>query len=172
VFEEILGLPAHPLIIHAPVILVPLLIAVAVGYAIVPPWRRAFGWAVVLLAFAAPGPVLLARLSGEAFQARLDGRDQLPAELAEKVRVHSAHSWILLWLVVGLAVASLLMVMVGGALRRRADDYDEYDDPPPRGGLLILITLLALVVLGLSGASGWYLYQTGDSGARMVWEGS
>ena len=172
-FEEFLGLPAHPLVVHAPVILVPLLIAVAIGYAVVPPWRRAFGWAVVLLSIAAPGSVLLARLTGEAFQARLAAKSQFSPQLAEKVNAHSAHSWILLWVVVGLGIASILMVTAGGALRRRSsgEAYDEYGDPPPRGGLLVLITLFALLVLGLSAASGWYLFQTGDSGARMVWEG-
>ena len=52
-FDRISGLPAHPLIVHAAVVLVPLLALGAIVYAVVPPLRKHFRWAVGLLAIAA-----------------------------------------------------------------------------------------------------------------------
>ncbi|HEX2356851.1 MAG TPA: hypothetical protein VHI50_10380, partial [Micromonosporaceae bacterium] len=63
-FEEILGVPAHPLLVHAAVVFVPLLIAAALAYALVPALRGRVGWAVALLAVAAPLAAWFATLSG------------------------------------------------------------------------------------------------------------
>ncbi|MGH3648434.1 MAG: DUF2231 domain-containing protein, partial [Micromonosporaceae bacterium] len=65
-FEEILGLPAHPLLVHAAVVLVPMLVLVGVGYGLIPPLRRKLDLVLVGLALVAPGDVYLARESGQA----------------------------------------------------------------------------------------------------------
>ena len=46
-FEEIGGLPLHPLVLHAAVVFVPLQVLLALGYALLPALRRATLWAVV-----------------------------------------------------------------------------------------------------------------------------
>jgi len=40
VFEQLLGLPAHPLLLHATVVFVPLLALGTIAYAVVPRLRR------------------------------------------------------------------------------------------------------------------------------------
>jgi hypothetical protein len=174
VWEQVSGLPLHPLAVHAPLVLVPLLILVAVGYAVTPPARRWLAWTVVALAVLAPAAVLLARLSGHAFRSRLATRDQLPAELAVRVDEHAGFSLTLLWLVVALALVSVGMVVLSAGTGRRTVDGSE---PEPgraarRSGALAVWVLAAVAVLTLSAGAGWYLVETGDSGARMVWEGS
>ncbi|CAM3495442.1 hypothetical protein STSO111631_21185 [Stackebrandtia soli] len=32
------------------------------------------------------------------------------------------------------------------------------------------MAVLGLILLGASGAAGWYTYQTGHSGAKVVWD--
>jgi hypothetical protein len=178
VFEEISGLPLHPLAVHAPLVLVPLLIAVTVGYAVIPPLRRWLGWTVVALSLAAPVSVLVARTSGNAFRDRLGARDQLPAELAGKVDEHAGFSLTLLWLVAGLGLVAIGMVVLAGSVSRRgadpAPDAAEAMSAAPgrRAGATLVWILFTVAVLALSTGAGWYLVRTGDSGARMVWEGS
>lgn len=170
--EEILGLPAHPLLVHAAVVLVPLLIVVGIGYGVIPPLRRKLDLALVVLALVAPGAVYLARESGKAFERRLATLDQLPPELATKVAAHSALSETLWWLVLALGGVSLLLVAADRLLGRRTSEDD--DGAPVRGGALrlVVILLLTLALLGVGGAAGWYVYRTGHTGSQMVWEGS
>ncbi len=58
-FDQINGLPVHALVVHAAVVFVPLLVLGAIAYAVVPRWRPRVGWAVVLLAIAAPAAVFV-----------------------------------------------------------------------------------------------------------------
>jgi len=71
VFDQINGLPVHALVLHAAVIFVPLLALGAIVYALVAPWRPKIGWAVALLAVAAPGSAYVAKLSGTELSNRL-----------------------------------------------------------------------------------------------------
>ena len=177
-FEEFMGLPAHPLMVHAAVVLVPLLAAAGVAHAVLVPWRRRIDWAVVLLAIAAPAAVYAARESGKAFQARLAASDQMPPERAVVVDSHAALSGTLIWVVIGLAVAAVALVvadrMLGQAHPARTDEESEPGVHARSGGTLRLavMALLMVAVVGFAGAAGWYVFQTGDSGSRMVWEGS
>lgn len=169
-WEEISGLPLHPLAVHAPLVLVPLLIVVAVGYAVIPPIRQRLAWALVALAVLAPVAVLVARLSGDAFRSRLAARDQLPAELAVRVDQHAGSSLTLLWLVIALALVCIGMVALAAGTRPRPRSDSE--PAARRSGAVVVWGLAAVAVLALSAGAGWYLVETGDSGARMVWEGS
>lgn len=180
-FEEILGLPAHPLLVHAAVVLVPLLVAVAIAYALIPPLRGRLDWAVVVLAVAAPAAVWAARQSGEAFQLRLAQRDMMPPELAADVAAHEELSEMLWWLALALGVAAVALVAADRLLPRRpgsAESGSAGSGSPgseaPRGGRLRLVVtvVLTLAIVGLSGAAGWYVYRTGHTGSTMVWEGS
>ncbi|PKQ21842.1 MAG: hypothetical protein CVT65_16395, partial [Actinobacteria bacterium HGW-Actinobacteria-5] len=68
---DVLGLPLHPLVVHAAVVLVPL---AALGALVVLAWARArdrYGWLVVAFAVAGAGAAVVARLSGEALAAGL-----------------------------------------------------------------------------------------------------
>ena len=51
-FREFNGLPLHVLVIHAVVVLVPLLALFAIAYGVLPRWRHRLDWAVA----AAPSP--------------------------------------------------------------------------------------------------------------------
>ncbi|MET8370749.1 hypothetical protein ABZU42_13610, partial [Micromonospora profundi] len=76
-FEEFMGLPAHPLVLHAAVVFVPLLALLTVGYAFVPPIRPHTRWVLGLLAVGAPLSALLAKLSGDAFFDRMRSASSL-----------------------------------------------------------------------------------------------
>jgi hypothetical protein len=63
---EIFGIPVHPLVVHAAVVLVPL---VAIGTLLIAFWPKArirFGWLVAVFSLGGIGATILARESGEA----------------------------------------------------------------------------------------------------------
>lgn len=157
-FDEILGLPAHPLIIHFAVVLTPLLVATAAAYALLPRWRPSMWWAVVLLALAAPVTVFAAKESGESLkQARFATAE---GELGARVATHESFATPLLLSALGLGVSALLLVYA----TRPARDSVGRD----RFGRPVSVTLSA-VTLVLAVVAGYYVFRAGDSGARAVW---
>lgn len=156
-FEEFKGLPLHPLVVHAAVVLIPLLVLGVVAYAIVPRFRSRIGWAVVALAVAAPLAALFAKLSGDAFRQRLIDNNNIGGKVLERVNDHRSLGNITLWFTVALAVITLLFVFITS---RRTPAI-------PRWGVVVV----GVVVVGLAAASGYYVFWTGDFGARAVWEG-
>lgn len=70
-FDLIGGLPLHPLVVHAVVVLLPLAAVGTVAIAVVPAWRRRFGVLVALAATAATAMVPVATRSGEALVRRV-----------------------------------------------------------------------------------------------------
>ncbi|GAA0381881.1 hypothetical protein Acor_52890 [Acrocarpospora corrugata] len=147
-FDEILGLPLHPLVVHAAVVFCPLLAALSAAYALVPRLRPRLDWAVALLAVAAPIAVFAARQSGEAFKTRLF-QDQTP----EPVATHESFALPLLIAAIALGVLALLLVYAANRSTRQS------------AVILGALTVIAAV------AVGYYVVRAGHSGATAVWGG-
>ncbi|WP_043622081.1 DUF2231 domain-containing protein [Nonomuraea candida] len=157
-FDEILGLPAHPLIVHFAVVLTPLLVAVVLAYVLLPRRRANLGWAVVLLSLAAPVAVFAAKQSGESLKAARFGG--VEGEMATRISTHQGFANPLLLSVLGLGVAALLLVYATSPSRDSVG-RDRFGRP-------VTLILSAVTVL-LAAVSGFYVFQAGDSGARAVW---
>ncbi|MFC4148524.1 DUF2231 domain-containing protein [Micromonospora mangrovi] len=155
-FREVNGLPGHILVIHAAVVLVPLLALLSVAYGVLPRWRTRFGWAVAALSVLTPIVAWVSTESGEALEEALEKRGY-PPEGLQKIHEHSEYGETLLWLVVGLAVASLVLLAVtsGHERVRRLPTWLPW-------ALTAVVAVLAVFALV-------YVYLTGDSGAKMVW---
>ena len=153
-FDQINGLPVHALVLHAAVIFVPLLAAGAVVYALVTRWRPKIGWAVALLAVAAPISALVAMLSGEELYNRLLEQG-LKGPGKEILDDHMGYGGLTWWFSLALGVVSLVMVFLTsrrpGSLPRVAEI----------AGAVVMVVLAAL--------AGYYVFLTGDSGATAVW---
>ncbi|WP_214108985.1 DUF2231 domain-containing protein [Acrocarpospora catenulata] len=145
-FDEILGLPLHPLVVHGAVIFTPLLAVVSIAYALIPRLRPRLDWAVVLLALAAPVTVFVAKESGESFKTRLF-RDQTPAPVA----AHEALATPLLIAVIALGVLALLLVYAANRSTRSS------------AMILSALTVVAAAV------AGYYVFRAGHTGATAVW---
>lgn len=152
-FDQVNGLPVHVLVVHAAVVFVPLLAIGAIVYALLPRWRSRIGWAVVLLAVAAPLAALIAKLSGEELQTRLV-QQGVSGRGAEIINDHAGYGDLTFWFSLALGVVSLVLVL--GTSRGRT--------------LPKIANLgLAAVMVVLAAISGYYVFQTGDSGATAVW---
>ena len=86
--DTLFGLPAHPLLVHVPVVVMPLTALGLVVMALSPSWRARIGWLVVVGTFLDGIAVQLAMSSGEALQDHVGERAlvQHHAELADLLR--------------------------------------------------------------------------------------
>ncbi|MDG4803058.1 DUF2231 domain-containing protein [Micromonospora sp. WMMD980] len=157
-FREVNGLPGHVLVIHAVVVLVPLLALLTVAYGVLPRWRPRLDWAVLALAVITPILAWVATESGEELEEVLESRGY-PAEGLRKIHEHSEYGETLLWFTIGLAVVALLLVL-------STKGYARLRDLPRWVPIALTAVAVVLAVFALV-----YVYLTGDSGAQTVWDG-
>lgn len=146
--ETVFGLPVHPLVVHAPVVLIPLTALGIVAIVVVPRWRRGYGPLVAAGSVAAFLSALAARLTGEAFEESLD----LGGQVAEKVEIHEQLGQVLPWFVLVQAVLTVALVLVD---RRGA-------------GRAVVLTVAVLAVVA-AGAATVQVVRTGHAGSEAVW---
>jgi uncharacterized membrane protein len=153
VFDLINGLPIHPLVVHAIVVLVPLAALGTIAIAVKPVWRRRYGHLVVACAALATGLTPVATSSGEALEKQV-GNPGEHAELGDQ----------LIWFLIPL----LLVVAALWWLDRKRATADTGGHP---GTSQHSTALKVLGVLGVVGAlaTTFQVYRIGDSGARAAW---
>ncbi len=152
-FDQVFGLPAHALLVHAAVIFAPLLAVLSIAYAALPRLRHKLDWALVATAVVALGSVFVAKESGEALEHRM-----FQGHPSDAIEIHSGLAEILVPVTAVLTVVSLVMVWLTRA--RRA--------PEGAGSrALTLVVSAAAVILAL--AVGYYAVRTGHTGATAVW---
>lgn len=142
--DTVLGLPLHPLVVHAVVVLLPLAALGALALVARPAWRRPYGPLVAATAVAGAGSAFVARLAGDAL---LESLTVGPA-LVEQLDRHGRFG---LWTVVTSLPFAVLAVAAVLADRRGARG--------PAGLLAVLscaaglLTLVATLLAGHSGAT-------------------
>jgi uncharacterized membrane protein len=158
------GLPAHPLIVHLPVILIPATIVTAIVFMVRPEWLTRYGIALALASIVAMGAVFLALQSGGALRGAL----HLEGQAAHYIDEHSEAAHILA--IVYVAFTATLIVAF--AARRISAGrptglaiVDRLLSPPA------VFTVLRVVVVILALAAGFYTFRVGDLGAKAVWAG-
>jgi len=154
--DTLFGLPAHPLIVHAVVVLVPL--AAVGGIAIaVSGWVRAhIGWLVVAFALLSVVLIPLATGSGEALE-----KDTEESALLEK---HTEMGEQLLPWVVALAVGTLVVMLLARAVSRLPDG----SAPPAWASRGVVIAIAVLTVVAATGTLV-QVARIGHSGAKATW---
>jgi hypothetical protein len=147
-FDTILGgLPLHALVVHATVVLLPLMSLLTILVAIWPKWRKtSFALGVLVADLVVYGMAFVTQQSGEKLQARLDQFSPSPPELLD----HAKWGQYLPWFALALAVAAALLYL---GLRIR--------------GALLPIAVV-LVILSGGAATAW-TGLVGHTGAVAVW---
>jgi hypothetical protein len=178
VFEEVLGIPAHPLLVHAAVVFVPLQVLAAFVYALVPVARRFIAWVVVGLAVVAPITALTAKLSGDALRERLVRAGAVSPEFLPKIEEHNSFGDSTLYASLILSVLTIALVVVQVSRSRPSRDPGDAtsgDNEAATSGRgkapMVLAVVLTIGVVAIGGATGYYVFKTGDTGAHMVWTG-
>ncbi|HSK26840.1 MAG TPA: DUF2231 domain-containing protein [Jiangellales bacterium] len=146
--ETVLGLPVHPLVVHAVVVLLPLSALGAVAVAAVARWLAPYSPLVALGALGGAVTAFVARETGERFEETLT----LGGAAAEKVEIHGRFG---LWTFVASLPFAVLAVATYLVHRRRGPD-----------GVTRAVAVLAAVA-GVAATGAAVL--AGHSGATAVW---
>jgi xanthine/uracil permease len=145
--SKLFGLPAHPLLVHIPIVLIPLAALGTLALAVVPRWRRGFGPLIVGLAAVALIGVQLALGSGEALEHHV-GKSAIlhrHTELADSLR-----PLMLLFLVL---LAAFVLI----------------DRKRPKWATNSVLVVMAVASVLSGGVTTARLAQIGHNGARATW---
>jgi hypothetical protein len=156
------GIPLHPLVVHAVVVLLPLAALGSVVIAVRRSWRRSLGVPVLLLALAGVGAVPVATTTGMELWTALRAQNPL-------IDIHAQRaSWLL-------PVALLFLVLLAGAVltelaavRAEVGAHAAPAASPTRYRLATgLSALAALTGLAVTALVMWI----GHAGSMAVWQG-
>lgn len=155
------GLPAHVLLIHVVVVLVPLTALALVVCAVWPAWIRRLGVVLPLLALVTLASVPLTTHAGEWLEQHVSD--------SPLVRRHADLGDTLLPWVVGLFVLAVAVWWLGRGTPAQAPG----EGAPGAGALSRAPIRVAAIILSLAVATGSVVqvYRIGDSGARAAWQG-
>jgi hypothetical protein len=149
--ETLFGLPAHPLVVHAAVVLLPLAAVATLVCAAVPRARRAYAPVALGVALVATVAVGLAQGSGEALEEEID-----ETELVEE---HTEEGESVLPWAIGVTVAAAAVTAVPAVARRR----------PTLPSRTVTAVLVSLSLVAGAGAT-WSVIEVGHSGAKATWD--
>jgi hypothetical protein len=158
------GLPAHPLFVHVPVILIPATIVAAIVFVLEPAWLSRYGIALALVSIVAMSSVFLTMQAGAALRGEL----HLQGRASTLISEHSQAAHILA-IVYVLFTATLIVTFAAGRISGGRPTGLHIVDRPlsSRSLFTALRVVLVLVAIG----AGYMTFRTGDLGAKAVWQG-
>ena len=162
---EVVGLPAHVLLVHAVIVLTPLLGVLLVVIAAWPAARRVL-WLPALIGAAVLLPLGLVTIeAGKWLEVRVP-----PAPLIQE---HTAMGedivpWLIALLVLAAVIAVWAIVERTAAGRAAATDGRGLN----RVVRVVVGVVLTLAALAITVGSTWTIVRIGEAGSRAVWEGS
>jgi uncharacterized membrane protein len=158
------GLPAHPLFVHVPVVLIPTTIVAAIVFVFKRDWLSRYGIALAVVSIVAMSSIFLTMQAGAALRGELHLQGQAATLISE--HSHAAH---ILAIVYVAFTATLILTFaaqrISGGMPTGLRIVDETLSPKPiAAALRVLLVLLAI-------GAGYMVFRTGDLGAKAVWQG-
>jgi len=151
--HEAFGLPAHPLLLHVPVVLVPVAGIAALVLVARPAWLDRYGLTLGVLSVAATAATILTVGAGQAFRAdRAEGFGG--AGEAGRLAEHAEAGENLRLVVIAFTVALLVTLLLRRLLRRGG---------PAEAILRGVVVVLAVLAV-------FFVIRTGHLGAQLTWE--
>jgi heme A synthase len=154
--DTFFGIPAHPLFVHIPAVLIPLAAVGVVIMLVRPTWWERYKWATLAVAGAGMIGAILAAGSGEGLEEGVErsaDRSQLRTHVAagETARTVSIVFFIILFAAV---------VVVPWWMKRRN---------AATGAPKWLRPVVAIALVAGAGSASWTVFNAGHSGAKSVW---
>jgi hypothetical protein len=147
-FDTVLGLPVHALVVHAVVVLVPLSATGVLAIAAVPRWRERFGTLVLLLSTAALVTVPVATRSGGELEERIGAGGVVKRQIED----HKEIGNLVLWPTLAMWVLAIALVLMS----RRSS---------AKGAVTAVAVLAAVAAVGAAGL----VIRAGHLGSTAVW---
>jgi hypothetical protein len=159
-FADVFGLPAHPLLVHAAVVLVPLAALALIGVGWNRAWRRPYYLPITLLAIAGAGATLLAKQTGESLAESVRQAGKRVGEHPEQG--DTAFVFAALF---AMACAALWLYDAYGEEIRARLGLSERLRLPVDENLALYLTAVPIAVLAIV-----TIVVAGHSGATLVWK--
>jgi uncharacterized membrane protein len=158
------GLPAHPLFVHVPVVLIPTTVVAAVVFMIKPDWLTRYGIALALVSIVAMSSIFLTMQAGAALRAAL----HLQGQAAHLISEHANAAHILAYIYVAFT-ATLIVTFAARRISNGMPTGLGIVDRllTPKSTFAALRVVLVLLAIG----AGFMVYRTGTLGAQAVWQG-
>ncbi|GAA1646545.1 DUF2231 domain-containing protein [Georgenia ruanii] len=170
-FDLINGLPMHPLVVHAVVVLVPLTVLGTLAVVLVPRWRR-YAPAVAVVGTVAAFFLPLATQSGEAFERRV-GSPGVHARLGEQLLYIGLVLAVILWVLVLVERRHGRVALLPGdrVTARPGTPVGAGPGAQARRSGSALTTVVAALAVVVALVAGVQCFRVGESGARAAWGG-
>ena len=183
-FEKVFGLPAHPLVVHAAVVLIPLTVLTAVGYVLIPRLRPRLGWVLVLTSVGGGAASVVAAETGDRLAKHLGGTAAIDKHGGFGL---DTRNMALLMAVVSVVLVTVDHVRARNVARPVRPDYPDNEWTMVGGGpsradmrransssgstvLTVVSVVLMLALLATAAGAAISVGRAGDTGARLVWE--
>lgn len=158
------GLPAHPLFVHVPVVLIPVTILAAIVCMIKLEWFSRYGIALAVVSIAAMSSIFLTMQAGGALQSAL----HLRGRAAHLISEHSQAAHYLAFIYIAftaIVIVTFAAQRISGGMPTGLSIVDRVLCPR------VVFTGLRLVLVLLSLGAALMVFRVGDLGAKAVWQG-
>lgn len=154
------GLPLHPLVVHAVVVLVPLTVLAAILFAVLPKQRWLLRWPVAAGALVSAAVSFVAKHSGQKLEVVFAN--------SPLVKIHQDRANVFVLLVYGFVIIALVAVFtLGGSSQLASGALARVAVGGKAVQLAIAVVLVvAAIIVAIQVA------RVGDAGARAVWSGT
>jgi hypothetical protein len=146
---EINGLPLHPLVVHAAVVLGPLAALAALAYVGWPRQRDLLRWVALVAVLLATATIWAAYLTGNNFFTHGDF-NHFSQKIQDRIHTHQSYARTLRWITSGFALVTVLATGL----------HDRTGTTRLVLGLLVAIGAVLTMI---------WVVLTGEAGARAVW---
>jgi hypothetical protein len=157
------GLPAHPLFIHVPVVLIPVSTLGALACVVRPRWFDRYGVLLCLCGIVAMSSIFLAMQAGAA----LEGALHLVGHTAQLIHEHSHDAHIL---AIAFVVFTAVLILTFSAHRISGGMPTGLGIADVLLGSRVSYVALRVALVLLALVCAYYVYKVGDLGAKAVWE--
>jgi hypothetical protein len=158
------GLPAHPLFLHVPVVLIPLTVVIGFVFVAKPEWLARWGVALAVVSIATMSSIFLTMQAGAALRGAL----HLQGRAAELISEHAeaAHILAVVYVVFTAAlIVTFAAQRISGGMPTGLGIVDRLlSSRSVFNGLRIVLAVLAI-------GGAYMVFRTGTLGAKAVWEG-
>jgi uncharacterized membrane protein len=158
------GLPAHPLFVHVPVVLIPTTIVAAIVFVFKREWLSRYGIALALVSIVAMSSIFLTMQAGAALRGALHLQGRAATLISE--HSHAAHILAIVYVVfTATLIVTFAAQRISGGMPTGLVIVDELLSPKA------IVTALRVVLVLLAIGAGYMCFRTGDLGAKAVWQG-
>lgn len=162
--EKFAGLPAHPLFVHMPVVLIPLAGIIAIVFAFKPAWLDRFGWGLVAISGVGMIGAILAAGSGEALEEMIeDNGEEISSVLRDHAELGEAARTIS---IIFFVIVTAIVVVRYLARKNPGTSNGVMKFAASKAGALAM----AVVLVVSAGAATYSVAAAGHNGAKAVWE--